>query len=122
LYTNSELFDAFYYLGLLLAEKNNYNEAVIYMQKASELMPERGRINYNTGLMLQYLGRMDEAEKEMLKALNNEPDNFDFLFALADHYVKLNEFVKAKRVAQRLKKLFPSNDIGDQLLNFIEGR
>ncbi len=120
--TNSELFDAFYYLGLLLAEKNNYNEAVIYMQKASELMPERGRINYNTGLMLQYLGRMDEAEKEMLKALNNEPDNFDFLFALADHYVKLNEFVKAKRVAQRLKKLFPSNDIGDQLLNFIEGR
>lgn len=116
---NSDLFDAFYYLGLLLAEKKNYNEAIIYMQKASKLMPERGRINYNTGLMLQYLGRYNEAEKELLKALKNEPNNFDFLYALADHYIKLNEFVKARRVALKLKELYPSNSIGNDILNFI---
>jgi hypothetical protein len=36
------------------------------MQKASKLMPERGRINYNSGLMLQYLGRND-----VLNFINN---------------------------------------------------
>ncbi|MCF6268874.1 MAG: tetratricopeptide repeat protein [Melioribacteraceae bacterium] len=119
---HSELFDAYYYLGLLLAEKHNYSEAVTYMQRASHLMPERGRINYNTGLMLQYLGRNDEAEKELLKALETEPNNFDFLYGLADHYVKLGEFVKAKGIALKLKELYPSNSIGDEILNFIAGK
>jgi len=120
--TNADLFDAYYYLGLLLAEKKNYNEAIIYMQKASELMPERGRINYNTGLMLQYLGRNNEAEKELLKALASEPNNFDFLYALADHYIKINEFVKARRVALKLKELYPANSIGNDILNFIASK
>ncbi|MCP5061135.1 MAG: tetratricopeptide repeat protein, partial [Ignavibacteriae bacterium] len=90
-----ELFDANYYLGLLLAEKKHYDEAIIYMQKASKLMHERARINYNTGLMLQYLGKNDEAEKELLKAMQKEPNNFDFLYALADHYVKKKKYYKA---------------------------
>ena len=117
---HEELFDANYYLGLLLAEKKDYSEAIIYMQKASKLMPERGRINYNSGLMLQYLGRNDEAEKELLKALTTEPNNFDFLYALADHYVKLGKFVKAKEIALKLKGLYPSNSIGNDILKFID--
>jgi tetratricopeptide (TPR) repeat protein len=117
---HTELFDANYYLGLLLAEKKNYSEAIIYMQKASELMPERGRINYNSGLMLQYLGRNNEAEKELLKALATEPNNFDFLYALADHYIKLSNFKKAKTIAFKLKELYPSNNVGDDILNFID--
>jgi len=118
--TNPGLFDAYYYLGLLLAEKKNYSEAIIYMQKASKLMPERGRINYNTGLMLQYLGRNSEAENELLKALKNDPNNFDFLYALADHYIKLTEFAKARGVALKLKELYPSNSVGNEILNFIK--
>lgn len=114
-----ELFDANYYLGLLLAEKKNYDEAIIYMQKASKLLPERARINYNTGLMLQYLGRNNEAEKELLNALQKEPNNFDFLYALSDHYVKQNKYLKAEKIAKKLNKFYPDNNLSRELMNFI---
>ena len=114
-----ELFDANYYLGLLLAEKKNYDEAIIYMQKASKLMPERARINYNTGLMLQYLGKNDEAEKELLAALRIESDNFDFLYALSDHYIKDEKYLKAVNIAKKLKEFYPNNNLSKELMNFI---
>ena len=92
------------------------------MQKASKLMPERTRINYNTGLMLQYLGRTDEAEKELLAALKTEPNNFDFLYALSDHYVKQKKYFKAENIAKKLKKLYPANTLGNDILNFINSK
>jgi len=114
-----ELSDSYYYLGLLLAEKKNYNEAVIYMQKASQLMPERSRINYNSGLMLQYLGRNKEAEAELLLAIDKDPNNFDFLYALADHYIKTGQNKKALKIGEKLQFLFPENQMGNDIVNYI---
>ncbi|MEN8193950.1 MAG: multiheme c-type cytochrome [Bacteroidota bacterium] len=116
---HSELADANYYLGLLLAEKKEYVEAIHFMQKASQLIPERARINYNTGLMLQYLGRNKEAEAEFLYALDKESNNFDFLYALTDHYIKTNKIDKAKYTAEKLKQLFPDNQMGVNIINYI---
>ena len=115
-----EISDSYYYLGLLLAEKKNFQEAINYMQKASELMPERSRINYNTGLMLQYLGRNKEAETELLKAIKIEPNNFDFLYALADHYIKSGQNKKALNIGEKLQRLFPENQMGKNIVNYID--
>jgi Tfp pilus assembly protein PilF len=117
-----ELPESYYYLGLLLAERKNFVEAIKYMKKASELMPERARINYNVGLMLQNIGRKNEAEKELLKALKKEPNNFDFLYALTDHYIKRGKYSKAKKIAMKIKKSFPTNSLGNELLKFIEDK
>jgi len=114
-----ELSESYYYLGLLLAEKKNFTEAIKYMKKASELIPKRVRINYNIGLMLQNLGKIKEAEKELKKALKKEPTNFDFLYALADHYIKRRKYSKAEMIALKLKELYPSNSLADQILSFI---
>lgn len=114
-----DLSESYYYLGLLLAEKKEYGKAIVYMQKASELMPERSRINYNTGLMLQYLGRNKEAETELLKAINKEPNNFDFLYALADHYIKTKQSKKALKIGEKLKQLYPNNQMGNNIINYI---
>lgn len=119
---HSELFDANYYLGLLLAEKKNYSEAIIYLQRASELMPARARINYNLALLLQYQQKQFEAENYFLKAISIEPDNFDFLYALADHYVKFNQYNKARSIANKIKTKFPSSQVGDQLIQFLENK
>ena len=120
--TNPELFDAYYYLGLLLGEKKNYKEAIVYMKKASALMPERARINYNAGLMLQKLGRMKEAESELKIALKKQPTNFDFLYALADHYIKRKKYLDAEKIANKIKELYPSNSLGEQILNFLRSK
>ncbi len=114
-----DLSDSYYYLGLLLAEKKEYGEAITYMQKASELIPERSRINYNTGLMLQYLGRNKEAEAELLKAIDKDPNNFDFLYALADHYIKTRQTKKALKIGEKLKLLYPNNQMGTNIINYI---
>ncbi len=114
-----DLSESYYYLGLLLAEKKEYGEAIIYMQKASKLLPERSRINYNTGLMLQYLGRNKEAEAELLKAIDKDPNNFDFLYALADHYIKTGQPNKALKIGEKLKLLYPNNQMGTNIINYI---
>ncbi len=119
---NPEFQDSYYYLGLLLAEKKNYKGAIFYLRKASLLMPERARIHYNVGLMLQSLGKKREAEKELKLALEKEPDNFDFLYALTDYYTKQKQYSKAEKLAKKMKALFPSNTIGDELLKFINGK
>jgi len=115
--THPEYYDSYYSLGLLLAEKQNYDEASEYLKKASELIPGRARIFYNLGLILQYLGNNNEAESALIRAKNLEPANLDYLYVLADHYIKSEQVKKAKQIAEEIKTKFPSSGIGEQLLN-----
>ena len=51
-----------------------------------------------------------------------EPDNPDFLYAAADHYLKRGRLGEAKRMAERMIGKHPSNRLGHDLLGFIESR
>jgi hypothetical protein len=51
-----------------------------------------------------------------LKAL--EPGNFDFLFALADHYVKTNQLDRGVLAARKMIELFPDNQTGYDILKY----
>jgi len=113
-------YEVAYSLGLLLAEMRQYHEAVLYLEKAAEGMPERGRIHYNLGLLLQQLKRDSAAEAALEKALETEPDNLDYLYALADYYVKRGRFEEAKRIAQQMVSKHPSERIGHDLLKYLE--
>lgn len=102
-----------------MAEKQNYDEAIKYLQKASELMPDRARIFYNLGLLLQFQKKNNEAEKALIKAKELETNSLDYHYALADHYIKSEEFGKAKKAAEDIKVMFPASEVGDQLLNYL---
>jgi Tfp pilus assembly protein PilF len=115
-----ELYEASYSLGLLLVEQKKPNDAVRYLRKAAEGMPTRARVHYNLGLLLQQLKRLDEAERYLLRALQIEPDSMDYLFAVADHYIKRRKLAEAKRVAELMISKHPSNDLGRRLLRVIE--
>lgn len=117
-----ELYDIAYSLGLLLVEEKKYDQALIYLQKAAIGLPGRARIQYNLGLLLQFRKKEKAAEKALLKALSLEPDNFDFLFALADHYIKRNRLDSARTVAEKMILLFPDNKIGYDILKYINSR
>ncbi len=115
-----DLYDIAYSLGLLLVEMNRPEEAMEYLEHASEGMPDASRAHYNYGLLLQQLGRMAAAEAALGRALQLEPDNLDFLYVLADHYVRRGELAKARRMAERMITSHPESNVGQDIMSYIE--
>jgi len=111
-----------YSLGLLLAEMGKHKEALGYLERAATGVPERSRIQYNLALLLQVLQRDSEAEAALQKSLGLEPTNMDYLYALADFYIKRNRLFEAKKVAERMVAAYPDQRIGRELLDVIERR
>ncbi|TET47996.1 MAG: tetratricopeptide repeat protein [Dehalococcoidia bacterium] len=114
-----ELHDIAYSLGLLLAEKKQYDEAALYLGRAAAGLPDHARVHYNLGLLLRYLNRPPEAEAALRRALELEPGNMDYLYALADYYIKEGRFQEAKAIAEQMIAKHPSKKIGRDLLDFI---
>ena len=117
---NPEMYETAYSLGLLLVEMNRPEEAVGYMEFAAEGQQTRSRVWYNLGLLQASLGQDGEAEAALLKASILEPDNPDFLFALADFYLKRGRPQRARKYAKLLIEKYPQNPLGYQLMRFIE--
>jgi tetratricopeptide (TPR) repeat protein len=115
-----DLHEVRYSLGLLLAEMKNYQEAAVQLEKAARAVPERARIHYNLGLLHQSLQRAPEAEAQLLMALEREPDNPEYLYAMADHYLKRGEWKKARSLAERIVLKHPDLSLGHDLLRHIE--
>jgi Flp pilus assembly protein TadD len=115
-----ELHEVQYSLGLLLAEEKEFDEAANYLKQAAEGMPDRARIHYNLGLLLQHLKKDSDAEASLLKAQELAPDNLDYLYALADFYLKRNKLQKAKSIAREMVTRHPNQRIGHDILNLVE--
>ncbi len=118
--SNPEMAEIAYSLGLLLVEMKKYDQALTYLKKAAKGMPARSRVHYNFGLLLQFLQRDAEAEASLMKAVELDPDSMDYLYALADHYLKRGELKKAKSIAEQMVVKHPVNRIGQDLLKVIE--
>jgi tetratricopeptide (TPR) repeat protein len=112
--------DSAYMLALLLVELQRPTEALVYLESAANGMPRNPRAWYNLGLLRQSLGRDPEARTALSLALDMEPDNPDYLYALADYYVKRERFEEALPLARRLAEALPQSDIGPQLVAYIE--
>jgi len=118
--SHPEMHEVQYSLGLLLAEEKQYDEAAIYLKQAAQGMPERARIHYNLGLLLQHLKKDSDAEASLLKAQELEPDNLDYLYALAEFYLKRRKLLKAKSIAEKMVTRHPAQKIGHDILDLIE--
>ena len=115
-----ELYEVQYSLGLLLAEEKKYAEAVKYLELAAGGMPGRARIHYNLGLLRQHLKQDSDAEASLLKAQALEPDNLDYLYALADFYLKRNKIQQARSIAEEMVARHPTQRIGHDILKLTE--
>jgi tetratricopeptide (TPR) repeat protein len=118
--SHPEMYEIHYSLGLLLAEEKKYAEAANHLKQAAQGIPERARIHYNLGLLLQHLKQDLDAEEALLKAQELEPDNLDYLYALADFYLKRNELQQARKIAKEMVARHPTQRIGHDILNLIE--
>ena len=117
--SNPDMHELAYSLGLLLVEKKEPKDAVHYLSLAAEGMPNNARVHYNLGLLLQSRRQLPEAETYLLHALNIEPDNMDYLYAVADHYLKRNMPSKAHLIAKQMILRHPDERLGHDLLEFI---
>jgi Tfp pilus assembly protein PilF len=115
-----ELAEVNYSLGLLLAEEKKDAEAAKYLQLAAKAMPDRARIHYNLGLLLEHLKRDSDAEASLLKAKDLEPDNLDYLYALADFYLKRKKLQQAESMAEEMLVKHPTNRAGHDILDLIK--
>jgi len=115
-----EVHEAPYSLGLLLAEVGRPAEAAAFLEQAATGMPERSRAHYNLGLLLQSLGRRSEAEAALQRAVELEPESLEYLYALADHYVKRGEPRRALPLAERMIAAHPEDPLGREYKAFVE--
>jgi Tfp pilus assembly protein PilF len=118
--SHPEMYEMQYSLGLLLAEEKKSAEAANYLKQAAKGMPKRARIHYNLGLLLQHLKQDSDAEVSLLKAKELEPDNLDYLYALADFYLKRGKLQQARSMAEDMVARHPTQRIGHDMLNLIE--
>jgi len=112
--------EASYSLALLLVGTGRSGEALGYLARASAGMPRRSRVHYNYGLLLAQMGEDAPAEAALSKALNLEPDNMDYLFALIDFHYRRGRLEAALRLAERMIAAHPESPLGQDLKARIE--
>jgi Flp pilus assembly protein TadD len=83
-------------------------------------MPGNARARYNLGLILQTLGRAAAAEAPLTEALGLEPDNPEYLHALAYLYLQRGDTQRAEPLIARLIQRHPGNPVGPQLRQLLE--
>ena len=72
--------------------------------------------------MLQLLKSDNDAELEFAKALEIEPENLDFMYALFDFYFKRSQYLKAKGIAEKMVRAAPGLPEVKELLNIVSDR
>jgi len=117
-----EQYDAAYSLALLLVGGNRVDEGLHYLARAAGGMPQRARVHYNLGLLLAQLLRDEEAAVALRNALNIEPQNFDYLYALIDFHYKRDHFGEALDYTERMIEAHPLQRFGYDMKASIENR
>jgi tetratricopeptide (TPR) repeat protein len=114
--------EAEYSLALLLVGANRFQEGMHYLDRAAAGLSQRARVQYNYGLLLAQVGRDDEAEVALRSALDLEPENYDYLYALIEFYYRRSRFGKALVLADRMIETHPTQRFGYDVKAAIEGR
>ena len=72
------------------------------------------------GLLLSAMKQGEEAENALLTALSLDRKNFDYLWALADFYLKTGQPTKAMETAEKLIPHFPDHGLDHEIKTDIE--
>jgi tetratricopeptide (TPR) repeat protein len=107
-------------LGLMYAGPPDPSRGLEPLRRAVELNPRDARAHYNLGLLMDQLGDLDGAERHLGAALEIVPRSPDFLYALAEHYLRRKMFDEVIPLADRLTELLPDQPIGAQMRQAAE--
>ena len=115
-----DLAEAQYNLALLLMESDRLPEGVATLERVMARMPDFARGFYNLGLAYRELGQPSAARRALRRALELEPVNADYLFALADLELREGRLDEARSITGRWLALHPSDLRAQQLQSAID--
>lgn len=111
---------AWYSLGLLYAEENEINAAIVCLSKAAEL-EGNPRVFYNLAVAYQRTGQAQKAENAYLKGLQKDALNEDLIYALSVLYLQQEDISKARPWVQKLKELNPEDPRVLEMVRIVSG-
>jgi predicted CXXCH cytochrome family protein len=111
--------EAWYSLGLLLAEEGRLREAADALGEAARRLP-RAHVFYNHGVALQKLGSLAQAEDALLAGHRLTEDDPAILHALSVLYAQRGEPRRALPYARRLLELEPDSPDARRLVEGLE--
>lgn len=95
------------YLGAgdIYRKKGDYKTAEERYAKAAEVEPSNFEAQYNHGLTLQLMNRLNEAVRSYLRALSIRPDDFNANLNLGTAYLQMNEPAQALPFAEKAVRI-----------------
>ncbi len=98
-----------------------YNQITLHaIDESINLAPTDAKLYYNKALILANLERMDEAIKEMQKAIKLKPNYREAILSLGQFYLSEGDKEKAKKQADIVLKLIPNDKDGLKLMEEIK--
>jgi len=82
--------------------------------------PSAGLPRYRLGLILGRMKKFTEAEQSLLQAIEREPKNFDYHYALAILYLESGALEKSLNQARRLEAIVPGVPATGELIRAIQ--
>jgi protein O-mannosyl-transferase len=108
--------EAYFNLGILVAEQGNDIEAEALLRKAIQLDPAFLLAHGRLGLLLQKQGRYVEAESEFKRCIEINPDNYLSHFYLANTLEIEGRGLEAEQEYRKALKIRPGDE---RSLNFL---
>ncbi len=113
-----------------LARANEYRQRSLQLRKEelpltardAQLAPDNPAVLYHYGLNLYLVGNVKEAEAPLRRAWELDPENNDYLLALATYYHEFGPLDRALELAKELARREPQNLGYQKLVQEIEAK
>ncbi len=95
-------------LGTVYFQQEKYYLAAWEFQYAAKVMPKRSQPRYNLGMVLEAVGKLDEAAQRYEEALELQPDDIETVASLARTYIRDGK--KNERTRELLEEIVLNDD------------
>ncbi len=95
-------------LGTVYFRQEKYYLAAWEFQYASKVMPKRAQPRYNLGMVLEAVGKLDEAALRYEEALELQPDDIETVASLARTYIRAGR--KDEKTRKLLEEIVLNDD------------
>ncbi len=92
----------FFIEGQRFLMQEDFDRAYFYFQKAREITPDEGAINFKLAEILLRANRVEKAMEYGMKAVESNPENKYYNLVMAEAFTKQNEPLKAAEILENL--------------------